>query len=813
MENLGPWCLVGPWGIAAMLACLPRALDHLSRAFGLAGAAATAGGFTLLVSILRPGRDPVLLAAFEWLPGHRFEWSLDGLGALFGLLTVWIGLLVTAYSWHYLPRAQAHHGSHRREAAFYALIAAFTAGMLGLVTSGHLVQLYFFWELTGVWSFLLIGFWHGEPKARQAAELGLTLTVAGGLCLLVGLLLLGTMSGRWTIGECLALVPARSDIVGGLSGRAGEAGEVVVAALPARAGPVGAGVWWFEASAALILIGALAKSAQVPFLNWLPAAMAAPTPVSAFLHSAALVAAGVFVVARFFPLLSHASVWHPLLIGPGIAGMLMAGALALRQDEFKALLAHSTVAQYSFMFVGFGLGSPAGAQAGLYAFYVHAMIKAGLFMVAGSVTHLTGLDRLDQGGGLARGHPYLGVVAAILALALGGVPLLGGFYYKEELLHAAHDAGADGLVALMLLGGMITLLYMLRFLHSIFRGRARPAPIRERLPATMAIPMGLLAGLAATAGILPARVNALLLDPALSALLQQPVAYRVELNLGGVTVVSLAVLAVGGGLWFLWYRERVVRQWLSRLPQRLSFGGEQIVAAWSALGDRAVACHDGNLRMYLRWILFSAAGLVAFSWSVMTPEAIRPRGSLDPDLTLLLALAIVANLATIWVRHHVMAALVLAIGGFSLGGVFARLHAPDVALAQILVETLATISIALALQMTGLVHPERTTMLTAGRRDWRRWALAAGGGTAVALGTVWASQAFPENPAAAWYAAMALERTGMSDIVTAIVTEFRGLDTAIEILVFATAGLAVIGLFGKRREAADPAHGRREEQP
>jgi len=394
--------LLIPWVTASALAALPRSRDGIARQLALAGALAT-GTCVTAALIHRPATAALdRLGTVPWLPGAPAVWAIDGLSAVFALLTTWISFLVTLYSWHYLPRAQEEHGSTRREAAYYALLAAFTGAMLGLVTAGQLIQLYCFWELTGVASFLLIGFWHSEPKARSGAALGLILTSAGGLSLLVGLLLLGAFTGRWELADLLALEPASA------------VGETALAV-----------------TAALILVGALAKSAQFPFFNWLPAAMAAPTPVSAFLHSSALVAAGVYLVARFFPVLSPAWTWQPILIGAGVIGMVVASLLAFRQDEIKAFLAYSTVAQYAFIFVGFGLGTQAGAQAALYAFYVHALIKAALFLVAGAVSHVTGRSRFDELGGLARLHPILGVLSVVSGLALGGVPVLGGFYYKE----------------------------------------------------------------------------------------------------------------------------------------------------------------------------------------------------------------------------------------------------------------------------------------------------------------------------------------------------------------------------------------------
>ncbi len=732
------------------------------------GAVLTASCITGALAIQPATRELTVVGTYAWMPGLQALWAVDGLSAIFAALTAWISTLVTLYSWQYLPGAQGEHESGRREAAYYGLLAAFTGSMLGVVTAGQVLQLYFFWELTGIASFLLIGFWHADQKARSGSTLGLVLTVTGGLCLLVGLIVLGTATGSWTLSELLAGGP-----------------------------PEDGGGNRLALCTALILVGALAKSAQFPFFNWLPAAMAAPTPVSAYLHSSALVAAGVYLIARLFPVLSTAWTWQPLLIGAGVTSMILSSLLTFRQGEMKALLAYSTVAQYAFIFVGFGLASQAGAQAALYAFYVHALVKAALFLVAGAVTHVTGRTRFDELGGLARLHPVLGALATLSGLALGGIPLLGGFYYKEELLHAAHDAGADGLMALMLVGGMLTLFYMLHFLNEVFWKRPPAEMPVATLPVSMGLPIALLAALSAAAGIVPAWLNRSLLDPALSSILQRPATFQVELELGAVTLLSVVVLGLGLGLWGFQFVGLVPKLPIHRLPERISLGGRAVLGAYSWLGERALDLHSGNLRRYLRVILASAAILVAVSWLAEPPGDLAGRGEFDLGLSLVLVVALVANAGTIWLRHHVVAAISLAIAGFALGCGFALLHAPDVALAQVLVETLAAISIALALKMTGIIHPERTLMLTAGRKDWGRWAIAAGAGLSVAVATLRASRSLPSEPVAAWYVANAPAMTGMNDVVTAIVTEFRGLDTVVEILVFATAALAVMGLFWK----------------
>lgn len=756
--------LIVPWVTALLLGVWPRRLDRLSPLIALLGALATA----LCVSVGFFGQPAT--GAMSLLAAPAGSWMLDGLSAMFLLLTAWIHLLVTLFSWRYLPHAQADALSPRRDASLYAYLQVFSGAMLAMVTSANLIQLYFFWELTGIASFLLIGFWHHRPDARAGAFKSLLMTTSGGIAMLVGFLGLGALTGTLFLPDLIA----------------GRESWQTAAALPLVT--------------ALILLGALAKSAQVPFASWLPGAMAAPTPVSAFLHSATLIAAGIYLLARFFPMLHPVSSWGVILVTSGVVGGVLAGVMALRQVEIKALLAYSTISQYAFIFLAFGLGSVVGAQAGIYAFFVHAFIKAGLFLVAGAVTTLTGEKRLDALGGLAQSHRGLAILATILAFSLGGVPIFGGFYYKEELLHAAYDQQAWLLLASLLGGGMLTFLYMLRFLTAIFWGqpqRGGRAAVEARLPLSMGVPIILPAGVAMVTGVAPNWMNRWVLNPAMASVVQAPADFAVGLKAGGVLLLSLAVLALGGAIWALATRGRIPQEWLDKLPKRFNVGGAEGRKLYDALSERLLDLHGGNLRQYLRWELLGALGLILVCWWGLTwgPGRSEP---FDLSVTLMLGVCLLAALATIWLRHHVLAVIALTISGYALAVVFALMEAPDVALAQVLVETLATFSIVMALRQSRQVHPERTKILTAGRNDWGRWAVSlAMGGTVGALAyEVGRSQ--PLDSAGSVYASQGYALNGMADMVTAILADFRALDTAIEILVFACAAFAVMGLFPRR---------------
>src|SRR4051795_2416725 len=346
-----------------------------------------------------------------WVPtlGLRLSFSLDGLGALYALLATGIGVLVFAYGTSYLSLHLAHeHRPARERWRFWPWMALFAAAMVGLATAQDLVLLFLFFDLTAICSYFLIGFDRAEQDARRAALMALLVTVVSAVALLIAAVLLYVTYGTFAIPE--------------LIDRAGSGTATTVAA-------------------ALMAVAALAKSAQVPFHFWLPKAMAAPTPVSAYLHSAAMVAAGVLVLGRVHPLLALDQTVLDGLLVVGLVSIAVGGLLALAQDQLKQILAHSTISQYGYVVVLYGIGGPDGAVAASFYVIAHALAKSALFMTAGAVTEATSESRLSQLGGLARDLPVVAVASGIAAASLAALPLTLGFFKDELFFAAAIEAG------------------------------------------------------------------------------------------------------------------------------------------------------------------------------------------------------------------------------------------------------------------------------------------------------------------------------------------------------------------------------------
>src|SRR5690606_26727379 len=386
----------------------------------------------------------VLRAKIEWLPSLGLDFSLrmDGFAWVFTVLVTSIGVLVVLYARYYLsPDDPA--------ARFFSYLLGFMGAMLGIVLSGNVIQLIFFWELTSVYSFLLIGYWHHNASARDAARMALTVTSSGGFCLFVGVILLGHIVGSYDLDRILAA----GDLI--------RSHDLYVPAL------------------VLILLGALTKSAQFPFHFWLPQAMAAPTPVSAYLHSATLVKAGVFLLARLWPVLSGTDPWFWIVSTVGLATFVLGAYLAIFQQDLKGLLAYSTISHLGLITLLLGLDSPLGAVAAIFHMMNHATFKASLFMGAGIIDHETGTRDIPRLIGLYRMMPITAVLGMVAAAAMAGVPLLNGFLSKEMFFAqtiADHGDSAldDALPYVATLAGMFSVTYSVRFIHDVFFG---PPPV------------------------------------------------------------------------------------------------------------------------------------------------------------------------------------------------------------------------------------------------------------------------------------------------------------------------------------------------
>jgi multicomponent K+:H+ antiporter subunit A len=405
-----------------------------------------AGAIALVVAVqlalLYPdiSAGTVVTERLAWLPslGIDVVVRLDGFAWMFAMLVSGMGLLVIVYARYYLSADDP-------AARFYSLLLGFMGAMLGVVVSGNLVQLVVFWELTSVFSFLLIGYWTHRKDARRGARMAFTVTATGGLALLAGVLILGHIVGSYELDAVL---------------RRRRRGARACAV------PAGAG---------LVLLGALTKSAQFPFHFWLPHAMAAPTPVSAYLHSATMVKAGVFLLARLWPVLSGTDEWFWIVGGAGLATLLLGSYVAMFQNDLKGLLAYSTISHLGLITLLLGLNSPLAAVAAVFHMMNHATFKASLFMSVGIIDHESGTRDMRRLDGLFRFMPITGTLAIVACAAMAGVPLLNGFlskemFFAETVFVTAHPAVEYGLPAAATLAGVFAVVYSLRFGHDVFFG-------------------------------------------------------------------------------------------------------------------------------------------------------------------------------------------------------------------------------------------------------------------------------------------------------------------------------------------------------
>ncbi len=702
-----------------------------------------------------------------WAPtlGLRFAFALDGLGILYALLATGVGLAVFVYSAGYLPGHLERH--HERatpwlEARFAALLVLFMVSMVGLVTAQDLVLLFVFWDLTAVSSYFLIGFDRHERPARVAALMALLVTGISAVFLLVAVLLLHGEYGTFAL-------PAVLD--------AAETTPVVTAA------------------GALVLAAGLAKSAQVPFHFWLPRAMIAPTPVSAYLHSAAMVAAGVFLLTRLHPLVAAGAHLQETLVVVGAASMVFGGLMALVADELKQVLAYSTIAQYGY--VTFLLGLPGEQAVAAACFYVlaHAAVKSGLFLTAGAVAETAGEHRLSRVGGLGRARPALAAAAALLAAGLAALPLTIGFFKDELFFAVAWEAGpAPGAVAVA--GAAITLAYAWRFWSGIFLGPG-PGPLRA-VPASVTGPVLALAAVSLLGGVVVGPFNRLA-EAAGEAAVGARIALDPHYTLGLEPALLMALLAyaVGAGLAASSRRTRPVLVRAARTARR--FGPERSyrvsLAALNRLSDSIHDLEVRDLRTRVAAVLVPGGALVLLGFFATPTQGSYRVGAVTaeniPLVIVLLAAAVAAVAATV-PRAHVALVLVLSASGLGLAVVYALLGAPDVALVAVLVETVLVLLFFGVLALLPSDVLRREAAVPESRRRRRRDPVIALAASGLAFVVVWGALSRPAPSATV--AQEHLRRAPdahAQDVVTAILADFRGLDTVGEISVVVVALLGV----------------------
>ena len=751
--------LVLPFAGALLTPLVSRAAGRVGTT--LAALAAPAAGLILLLSEAAPALSgDVIVVSWSWIPGLGLDFALrlDGLSFLFALLVLVIGLLVLIYSYGYL-------GEGEPLGRFLALMLGFMGGMLGIVLAENLLLLVLFWEITSLSSFLLIGFHHREAAARRAALMALTITGAGGLALLGGVLLLGAAAGGFGV----------TDVIGA---------HARIAADPLRVPML-----------LLIVLAAFTKSAQLPLHFWLPHAMVAPTPVSAYLHSAAMVKAGVYLLARLWPALSGLDLWTPLVGGFGLATMIVAAWLALRQSDIKALLAYSTISHLGMMIMLLGLGTPYAAVVAIFHMLNHALFKAALFMIGGAVEHATGTRDLERLGGLWRLMPGTSAAALVATAAMAGAPPLNGYISKEMMLDAAvelsgHGTGGMLLPALVALGALLSAGYAFAFAWRAFLAPGPATPHEPHEPhLALSLPAYVLAAACLAIGLLPGTLAGPLVEGGIRAVVTGAAPhYELALWHGLNLPFLLGLGALAGGIVVA-----ALRRPLAAAPARLPRAEHVFDRLYGGLivGTRAIfgRLHDRALQRYLA-ILLAAIVLAGF----LASRGTAPGGALQPVTWLAVvgwAILVSAAAGTVWMHQHRLVAVVLiSVVGLLVVLTYAHLSAPDLALTQIAVEIVTTVLLLLAIRV---LPPPQARPGPGLARRLRDAALAIGAGAGAGVLSFAAMTRPREAIVARDVLAEATEVHGRN-LVHLILVDFRAFDTLGEISVLMIAALGVFAL-------------------
>lgn len=702
---------------------------------------------------------------FEWIPaaGLELAFRLDGFALLFTLLILGIGLLVILYARYYLSEQD-------NMPRFYAMLILFMTAMLGIVLSENLIQLWLFWELTSISSFLLISFWNHKSEARKGARMALTITGMGGLALFAGILLIGQVVGSYNLTEVLA----QGDLI-----RGSELYPYILV---------------------LVLLGAFTKSAQFPFHFWLPHAMAAPTPVSAYLHSATMVKAGIFLMARLYPALAGTDMWFLIVTLTGLATLLVGAYMALFKHDLKGLLAYSTISHLGLITLLLGLNSKLAAVAATFHIINHATFKASLFMAAGIIDHETGSRDMRKLNGLWRYMPHTAMLAMVAALAMAGVPLLNGFLSKEMFFAETLHQGSLGALSWILpvlatVAGIFSVAYSLRFIHDVFfNGEPINLPkTPHEPPRYMKIPVEILVGLCFVVGIAPGWVIVEILNSAATSLLQSDTPYySLAIWHGFNFPLLMSFIALLGGI-VVYATRKQLFEFQGQFPERdakaiFDQGIKRIVDAATRIYG---TLENGSLQRYTMLFILSVALFTTIPMvNLINYEGELPLIPIDGISIVVTIILVVSALVTlIWHRKRMIALIAVSVVGLIVSLIFARFSAPDLALTQLSVEVVTVILLMLAL----FFLPQVTSKAASPSSVVRDLGLATLIGGVMAT-ISYAMMTHPQTSIADFFIANSKTGGGGTNVVNVILVDFRGFDTFGEITVLGIAGLGIYKL-------------------
>jgi multicomponent Na+:H+ antiporter subunit A len=792
-----------PFAAAAVTPLVYRVLGERTAYFAASVALAC---FALVSSLYLQGAEGT--ASFEWIPslGVSLAFYVDGLALLIAFLASGVGVLILTYSGGYM------HGEPG-QAKYYATLLAFMGSMLGVALASDLVSLFVFWELTSLSSFVLIGHYSDEADSQYAARKSMLITVSGGLFMLVGFLLLVWASGQ------TAAIPGTTYSLTAMLAEAEALREVLQ----------GAGL--LIPVLLLVGVGAATKSAQVPFHVWLPNAMEAPTPVSAFLHSATMVKAGVYLVGRFRPFFLPEGAaelpalldWSLLFAGLGLLTMTVAAILAVSATDIKELLAYSTASHLGLIVGAFGFANVYGAEGGAFHILNHAAFKAALFMVAGIVAHEAGTRKIEELGGLRSDLPITAGIATVAALSMAGLPPFNGFYSKELLFEAAweaavHHGGLAYLVpAIAVFGSVFTFLYSIKFASLFFGDRPDALGHVHKPPVAMLAPPAVLAGLvlvisgSATFG-LPADtpVNVLVAQVYGSVVPGEAHGFSIAFptKLTPYVAMSAITIALGTVAWPFYDRlHDGIRALLSGVnPLRANWWYDGTVEGMTGSSLRVTpVVQNGLLRTYAVWALatVSALALGAYAAARVSFPALTIEPTTTIPLVLVLAVAVVGAVAVDVAPSHIAGVLTLSIVGFMVAIFYILADAPDLALTQLVVETLVLVLFLLVLDRLPAFYGDVKQRVAI-----RDAALSVVVGATVFVTVLLSTTASPDASLRRYlltnagvpadHPAFFTNAGGGSNVVNVILVDFRAFDTLGEIAVVAMAAIAILTLIGMR---------------
>ena len=723
-----------------------------------------------------------------WVPsiGLNLVLRMDGFAWIFSMLITGIGFLVVLYARYYMsPKDPVPR--------FFAFFLAFMGSMLGVVTSGNIIQMVVFWELTSVTSFLLIGYWYHNAAARDGARMALTVTAMGGLALLVSMLLVGHVVGSYDLDAVL------------------NSGDAL------RQHPL------YTTILVLLLLGAFTKSAQFPFQFWLPRAMAAPTPVSAYLHSATMVKAGVFLLVRFWPVMAGTESWFWIVTFSGLITLVLGAYAAIFQQDLKGLLAYSTISHLGLITTLLGMSTPLAAVAAIFHIVNHATFKASLFMAAGIIDHETGTRDMRRLSGLIRALPITGTLAIIASCAMAGVPLLNGFISKEmfftETAVRNPNIFADYSLPLgAIVAGMFSVVYSLRFVHGVFFGPPATDLDHEphEPPSLMRIPIEVLVLICLLVGIIPGIAIGPYLATAVVAVLgQETPHYSLSIWHGFNMPLLMSIGALVGGFLLYVMLQPYLKTGPDGPPLIRHLAGQRIFERilvtvswrWAKAVERYASTRRLQPQMVLLVVLAVVTAYVALRPGIGQVKLVW--GGWDPAFTLLWAIGIVCALAAAHqAKFHRLAALVLMSGaGLVTCMTFVWFSAPDLAVTQLLVEIVTAVLILLGLrwlpkrfQAEDKEHMALHTRL----RRYRDFGIAglAGLGVSIIAYAVM-TRAAPLDGISRFFLEHAYTDGGGTNVINVMLVDFRGFDTFGEITVLGIVAITVFALLRRFRPAVD----------